>query len=137
MKKTIWTNGCFDIIHSGHVESLRYAKSLGDYLIVGIDSDSRGKAAKGQDRPYNNLADRMLVLNAIKYVDEIKPFSTDEQLIEIVKGIAPDYFVKGSDYKGKKIIGSEFAKQIVYFDLLEGRSTTRTLDKIYENKLHD
>ena len=137
MKKTIWTNGCFDIIHSGHVESLRYAKSLGDYLIVGIDSDSRVKAAKGQDRPYNNLADRMLVLNAIKYVDEIKPFSTDEQLIDIVKGIAPDYFVKGSDYKGKKIIGSEFAKQIVYFDLLEGRSTTRTLDKIYENKLHD
>lgn len=137
MKKIIWTNGCFDIIHSGHVESLRYAKSLGDYLIVGIDSDSRVKEAKGQNRPYNNLADRMLVLNAIKYVDEIKPFSTDEQLIEIVKGISPHYFVKGSDYRGKKIIGSEFAGQVVYFDLLEGRSTTRTLDKIYEKKLHN
>ncbi len=130
----IWTNGCFDVLHKGHVESLRYAKSLGDYLVVGIDSDSRIKKAKGEDRPYNNLVDRMLVLNAIKYVDRIVPFTTDEQLEAIIKELSPDYFVKGSDYIGKKVIGSQYAKEMVYFDLIEGCSTTNTLNKIWNTK---
>lgn len=129
--KKVWTNGCFDVIHRGHIESLRFAKSLGDYLVVGIDSDVRVREAKGEDRPYNNLVDRMLVLNAIKYVDEIKPFSTDEQLETIVKELSPDYFVKGSDYVGKKVIGSQYAKKMVFFDLRQGYSTTGTLKKIY------
>ena len=129
MKKIIWTNGCFDIIHRGHVDCLRFAKSLGDHLVVGLDSDDRIKTAKGESRPYNKLIDRMEVLGAIKYVDEIRPFTSDEMLENLVKEIAPTYFVKGSDYKGKKIIGAEYASEVVYFNLTQGHSTTNILKK--------
>jgi D-beta-D-heptose 7-phosphate kinase/D-beta-D-heptose 1-phosphate adenosyltransferase len=130
----IWTNGCFDVIHRGHIECLKFAKSLGGHLIVGIDSDARVKAAKGELRPYNKLVDRMCVLGAIRYVDEVRPFTSDEMLEGLVKEIAPDYFVKGSDYRGKKIIGAEYASEVVYFDLVEEQSTTETLNKIWNTK---
>lgn len=127
----IWTNGCFDVIHRGHIDSLKFAKSLGDHLVVGVDTDERVRAAKGESRPYNTLSDRVAVLESIKYVDEIRVFDSDESLVSIIKEISPTCFVKGSEYRGKKIIGSEYAAAIVYFDLRQGYSTTKTLNKIY------
>ena len=134
MKKTIWTNGCFDIIHSGHVESLRYAKSLGDYLIVGIDSDSRVKAAKGQDRPYNNLADRMLVLNAIKYVDEIRVYSTEAELRDMLCEIWPNVRILGSDYITKdNFTGCNYDIPIYYHERNHNYSSSNLRKKILKN----
>jgi D-beta-D-heptose 7-phosphate kinase/D-beta-D-heptose 1-phosphate adenosyltransferase len=127
--KKVWSNGCFDVIHRGHIDSLKFAKSLGDYLVVGVDTDERVKAAKGESRPYNTLSDRVAVLESIRYIDEICVFGSDEELANIVKEVAPVFFVKGAEYKGKKIVGTEYASQVVYFDMREGYSTTKTLNK--------
>jgi D-beta-D-heptose 7-phosphate kinase/D-beta-D-heptose 1-phosphate adenosyltransferase len=127
--KKIWTNGCFDVIHRGHIESLKFAKSLGDYLVVGLDEDEKIKADKGQSRPFNTLEDRMEILKSIKYVDEVIPFKTDKQMEDIVKSISPAFFVKGSEYQGKKVVAMEYAEAMVYFDRIEGYSTTNILKK--------
>ena len=132
MKNThtnIWTNGCFDVIHRGHIESLRFAKSLGDRLVVGVDSDERVKKSKGKARPFNKLEDRMEVLRAIEYVDEVVSFDNDEELRSCVKVVSPRFFVKGSDWKGKQLVGSEFAEELIFFDLKKGYSTTKILNK--------
>ena len=127
MKKIIWTNGCFDILHRGHIELFRYAKSLGDKLIVGMDSDERVKLDKGEDRPINNLSDRMHVLSAIKYVDMVLPFNSTEDLERMIKYWSPTVMVIGSDWKGKKVIGQEYAGKVDFFDRIEGYSTTEIL----------
>ena len=127
--KKVWTNGCFDVIHRGHIESLKFGKSLGDWLVVGIDTDERVSCAKGESRPYNSLDDRIAVLESIRYVDEIKVFGTDEELVSLVKEVSPDFFVKGAEYRGKKVIGAEYAGQMAYFDMREGYSTTNILNK--------
>ena len=77
---TVWTNGCFDVLHRGHIELFRYARSLGDRLIVGIDSDEKVKKDKGASRPYNNVEDRKFILQSIKYVDEVIVFSSRKEL---------------------------------------------------------
>jgi len=128
MNRIIWTNGCFDIIHRGHVECLKYAKSLGGHLFVGVDTDERVRELKGDSRPYNNLVDRVMVLQSIKYVDSVVTFGSDQTLEELIKGMRPDYLVKGSDYINKPIIGSQYAKHVVYFDLVEGHCTTNILN---------
>ena len=127
MKRIIWTNGCFDILHRGHIELLRYAKSLGDKLIVGIDSDERVKLDKGGDRPINNLSDRMHILSAIKYVDMVLPFNSTEELEIKIKYWSPVVMVIGSDWKGKKVVGQEYTSKVEFFDRIEGYSTTKML----------
>ena len=127
MKKIIWTNGCFDILHRGHIELFRYAKSLGDKLIVGMDSDERVKLDKGEDRPINNLSDRMHVLSAIKYVDMVLPFNSTEDLERMIKYWSPTVMVIGSDWKGKKVIGQEYSGRVDFFDRIEDYSTTDIL----------
>ena len=126
----IWTSGCFDILHVGHIELFRYAKSLGDKLIVGIDSDERVKLDKGEDRPINKLSDRMSVLSAIKYVDMVLPFNSTEELEIKIKYWSPTVMVIGSDWKGKKVIGQEYAGKVDFFDRIEGYSTTDIMGKI-------
>ena len=132
-QKIIWTNGCFDILHKGHIELLRYAKSLGDKLIVGIDSDERVKLDKGEDRPINKLSDRMSVLSAIKYVDMVLPFNSTEELEIKIKYWSPTVMVIGSDWKGKKVVGEEYAGKVEFFDRIKGYSTTKLLKKLNEN----
>ena len=129
-QKIIWTNGCFDILHRGHIEMFRHAKSLGDKLIVGIDSDERVKLDKGKGRPINNLSDRMHVLSAIKYVDMVLPFNSTEELEIKIKYWSPTVMVIGSDWKGKKVIGQEYAGKVDFFDRIEGYSTTDIIEKI-------
>tara|TARA_R110002050_G_scaffold290008_2_gene443261 strand:- start:471 stop:866 length:396 start_codon:yes stop_codon:yes gene_type:complete len=126
--KTIWVNGCFDVLHRGHFELFNYAKSLGDKLIVGIDSDKKIEKDKGKGRPYNNSKDRTYALESLKAIDEIRVFSDRESLVELVKEIKPDVLVVGADWKGKRIVGSQYAKEVIYFDRIGEYSTTNILE---------
>ena len=125
----IWTNGCFDILHRGHVEMLEYARSLGNHLVVGIDMDERVKESKGDSRPINTFKDRAYVLQALACVDLVVGFDSDEKLATIIKSLGPDIMVVGSDWKDKKVIGSEHVKEVKFFDRVEGYSTTGIIEK--------
>ena len=130
MKKIIWTNGCFDILHRGHIELFQYAKSLGDELIVGIDSDEKVKKDKGEDRPINSLDDRAIILQSIKYIDRVIEFDSTDELEWLIKDIKPDVMVIGSDWKDKKVVGEKYAGKVEFFDRIEGYSTTKLLKTI-------
>ena len=127
--KKIWTNGCFDILHRGHIELFKYAKSLGDILVVGIDTDEKVKRDKAQNRPFNCLADRIFLLQSIKYIDEIVSFNSRNNLESLISSYEPDILVVGSDWKDKEVVGEEFAKQVVFFERLENYSTTKILNR--------
>ena len=127
--KVIWINGCFDILHRGHVELFKYAKSLGDYLVVGIDEDERIKNAKGPSRPVNNVKDRKMVLESISYIDEVVTFSSDSELENSVLNSQASTMVIGSDYKGKRIIGAQHVDEIKFFNRIANYSTTKILEQ--------
>ena len=126
----VWTNGCFDILHRGHIELFKYAKSLGDELIVGIDTDEKVKKDKGKDRPINNLQDRMFMLQSIKYIDKVVPFDSTEDLNYTIKWLKPDIMVIGSDWKGQKVIGQQHAGHLRFFDRVGSYSTTNILENV-------
>ena len=128
MNRVIFTNGCFDILHRMHVELLAFCKSRGDYVVVGLNSDKSVKALKGYKRPINNEQDRKLVLESLKYVDEVIIFE-DETPYNLVKELEPDEIVKGGDYKVEDIAGHEFAP-VVLFKYNSEYSTTKALDKL-------
>ena len=102
----VFVNGTFDLLHPGHISLLNYAKSLGNYVIVGIDTDDRVREKKGPTRPIYNQEDRGLMLVALSSVDEVRYFDSDESLEALVKSIKPDIMVVGSDWKDKSVIGS-------------------------------
>ena len=131
-KSIVFTNGCFDILHIGHVKYLEKAKELGDILIVGINSDNSVKKLKGEKRPINNLYDRSYILASLSFVDYVVPFD-EETPIELIKEIIPDVLVKGGDYDIKDVVGKDIAKKTVLIDLIEGKSTSSTIKKIKEN----
>ena len=124
----IWVNGCFDVLHMGHIELLRYAKLLGHTLIVGTDSDQRIKSNKGFSRPINNLALRVRFLEAIRYVDTVVSFDTDEQLNDLVWLYNVDTMVVGEEYKGRRIVGGECIKNIIFYPKQYGLSTTKLIN---------
>ena len=128
-KKIVFTNGCFDIIHSGHIKILKECAGLGDSVIVGLNSDDSVKKLKGPGRPINPLKDRMEVLSAIRYVDYVIPFS-EPTPYRLIKTIKPEFLVKGGDYKEDEVVGREFAGRVVIVKLLKGRSTTRIIEKV-------
>lgn len=124
-------NGSFDILHLGHLRLLAYAKSYpNSYVYVLIDSDRRIKELKGSDRPVNNEYERSNLLVSLRYVDRVDIFDTDQELIDCIKKFQPDLMIKGSDYKGKSIIGGEYCKEIKFYDRLESYSTTKTIQRI-------
>ena len=125
----VWTNGCFDILHRGHIELFKYAKGRGDKLIVGVDSDKKVRKDKGSNRPINSLEDRIEMLKSIKYIDELWSFNSTKELRDIVKINKPDIMVIGSDWKGKKVIGEEYAGRVDFFDRVGNYSTTKILEK--------
>ena len=128
-KKIVFTNGCFDILHVGHVKYLQVAKSFGDILIVGLNSDASVSRLKGPTRPVNIADDRAYLLAALEAVDFVVPFSEDTPL-ELIKMIQPDILVKGGDYEGKEVVGTEFAGELKLVDFVDGKSTTKTIEKI-------
>ena len=131
----VWTNGCFDILHRGHIEMFRYAKSLGDELVVGVDTDEKVKLDKGKDRPINNLQDRIYMLQSIKYIDRVIPFDSTEDLRKTIRWYQPDLMVIGSDWKGKDVIGREFSDKLVFFDRVGDYSTTNTYETFKGNQV--
>jgi len=126
--KQIIVNGTFDIVHSGHLALLNYARSLGDYLIVAIDSDRRVKELKGADRPVNTQAERQELLSNLRSVDEVRIFDSDQELVNIIAEC--DIMVKGSDYRGRPIVGQHVIPDIVFFERIHGFSTTEKIQHI-------
>lgn len=125
--KIIFVNGCFDVLHPGHIQLFEYAKSLGDYLIVAIDSDEKVSQMKGKERPIFSQEDRSKVLEAIRYIDVVHIFNSKEELEDLIKTINPDIMVVGSDWKDKEVVGERYAKAVRFFDRVGEYSTTRTL----------
>ena len=125
----IWINGCFDVLHHGHFQLIAHAKSLGDELTIGIDSDRIVKESKGDGRPFHNQKQRIYNLFQINGVNGIVVFDTDKELSDAIKEYQPDIFVIGEEYKDKGIIGRKHAKKIEYFPKVEGFSTTGLLDE--------
>ena len=123
-------NGTFDILHRGHIEMLEYAKSLGDHLLVCIDTDSRVSELKGPSRPINKQSDRAFMLQSLRCVDTVWYFDDEEQLEEILETYKPDVMVKGSDYRGKPIVGAHLCKEIKFYELVTNFSTTKIIQRI-------
>jgi rfaE bifunctional protein nucleotidyltransferase chain/domain len=123
----IFTNGCFDILHRGHVELLRYCHSMGR-VVVGLNSDRSVKQLKGESRPYNNETDRQLILEACKFVDEVVIFD-EETPYELIKKVKPDIVVKGGDYQQEDVVGNDLA-EVKIFNFVDGYSTTNILEKM-------
>jgi rfaE bifunctional protein nucleotidyltransferase chain/domain len=127
MEKIIFTNGCFDVMHIGHINLLNFAKRQGDKLIVGINSDSSIKRLKGKNRPINNQSDRKYLLENIKAVDEVHIF-TEDTPYNLIKSIMPDIIVKGSDYNPINVVGNDLA-DVICFPIIPGYSTTNIIKK--------
>ena len=127
-KKIIWTNGCFDILHRGHLELFKYAKSLGTKLYVGMDSDSKVSKDKGPDRPFFSEDDRIEMVKSIKYVDKVFIFDTAKGLNNLIKKHQPHVLIVGSDWQNKKVIGEEHAQHVRFFKRMNKYSTTNILE---------
>ncbi len=131
--KVVFTNGCFDIIHRGHVEYLNEAKSLGDFLVVGLNSDSSVRKLKGPERPVVNETDRAFVLSSLKAVDAVIIFE-EETPYELIKFVKPDFLVKGGDWKKEDIVGSdiveEYGGKVISLKFVDSYSTTGLISKI-------
>ena len=132
-KKIVFTNGCFDILHVGHIRYLSEAKSLGDILVVGINSDKSVKELKGPSRPINSVSDRALILSELRYVDYVVSFE-EQTPLELIKIIMPDILVKGGDYTVETVVGSSevihSGGQVKLLQFHEGYSSTNYIDKI-------
>jgi D-beta-D-heptose 7-phosphate kinase/D-beta-D-heptose 1-phosphate adenosyltransferase len=128
----VWINGTFDVLHLGHIKLLEKGADLGDFLIVGVDSDRRVSELKGEERPINKLVSRITLLESIKYVDRVLTFDSDEELETLIKTIRPEIMVIGDEYKDKRIIGKEYVKEIVFFPKLDGFSSTHIINKLYD-----
>lgn len=126
----VFTNGCFDILHKGHLELLQYAKGLGKRLVVGLNSDLSVKKLKGSNRPYNNENTRYNNLLSLPFVDDVLLYD-DDTPYELIKKIQPSIIVKGGDYTFDTVVGNDLAN-VVIFPTVEGYSTTKTLENIYE-----
>lgn len=128
----IFVNGTFDILHRGHIELLNYAKNLGEYLLVGIDSDKRVKEKKGSTRPIHSQEERKFFLENLKAVDSVNIFSSDHELEMMIKSFKPDIMVVGSDWKDKSVIGSYYAAKLIFFERIGEYSTTKTIQDIID-----
>jgi len=128
-KKIVFTNGCFDILHVGHVKYLEEAKSYGDVLIVGLNSDASVKRLKGPERPVNSEEDRAYILAALEAVDYVVIFDDDTPLT-LIEAVKPHILVKGGDYEGKHVVGQEIADELRLVQFVDGKSTTRIIEKI-------
>lgn len=136
-KKIVFTNGCFDIIHQGHIDYLAKARDLGDKLIIGLNTDLSVSSIKGPTRPIQDEKSRAIILASMQFVDAIVYFS-DPTPYELIKTLQPDILVKGTDYKPEDIVGYDIVKakggEIITLTYLEGYSTTNIIRKIHSEK---
>jgi D-beta-D-heptose 7-phosphate kinase/D-beta-D-heptose 1-phosphate adenosyltransferase len=127
---TVWVNGCFDILHPGHIELFKVAKSLGDRLIVGIDTDEKVKNDKGLSRPINSLLFRKTMLESIKYIDIVLPFGSKLELEQLIELYNPDILLVGGDWRNGEVVGKQFAKKVKFFNRVGNYSTTKIISQI-------
>jgi D-beta-D-heptose 7-phosphate kinase / D-beta-D-heptose 1-phosphate adenosyltransferase len=130
-KKIVFTNGCFDILHAGHVRYLETAKSYGDILILGLNSDRSVTELKGEGRPINTQLDRAYILAALEAVDYVVIFDEDTPY-DLIKAVKPHVLVKGGDYEGKDVVGQDIADELKLVQFVDGKSTTKTIEKIQQ-----
>lgn len=128
--KIVFTNGCFDILHRGHIEYLQKSKDLGDFLIVGINSDESVKKLKGPNRPINNEQDRKFMLQSLKCVNRVVVFNEDTPY-EIIKKLKPHVLTKGGDYTIETTIGHDLVEKTYIIPFTSGYSTTNIIERIY------
>lgn len=130
----VWTNGCYDVLHVGHAslftECYRIASSNKYSFVVGVDSDKRVKQLKGSDRPVNTEDNRAEMLLSIRGVDRVFVYDTEEELKHIVHDLCPQVMVIGDEYRNRTVIGSEYAKSVVFFPKVKGYSTTSIIQKL-------
>ncbi len=131
--RVTWLNGCFDVLHAGHIQLFKRAWEQGNDVVVGIDSDERIRQMKGDCRPVNSLENRMLFLQAIKYIRVVIPFNTDEELEANIKRLSPEVFVIGEEYRDKKIIGKEWAKSMLYLPRYQGLSSSEIINGTHKS----
>ena len=125
MKKTVFTNGCFDVLHRGHIELLKFSKRIGDHLVVGLNSDESIKRIKGSDRPINNQKDRKMLLEELRCVDKVIIFDEDTPY-DLIQSVNPDIIVKGGDYTPQEVVGNDLA-EVVIFGTIHGYSSTKII----------
>ena len=129
MVKIVWCNGTFDILHPGHIELFKVGKSLGDKLIVATDTDEKIRQDKGSSKPVNNLCDRISMLQAIKYIDEVLYFGNRKELEGLIELYSPDILLLGDDWRGGDVVGRQYAKEVKFLPRLN-YSTTKIIEKI-------
>lgn len=129
INKIVFTNGCFDILHRGHVEYLQKSKALGDLLVVGINSDASVKRLKGNSRPINNEQDREFMLKSLECVDEVLVFNEDTPL-NIIESLRPNIITKGGDYTVEEVVGHDIVPETYIISLTNGYSTTNFIERI-------
>lgn len=131
--RVVFTNGCFDLLHPGHVTYLEQARELGDALIVGLNSDDSIRRLKGEERPVNHLQDRAHMLAGLRAVDLVVPF-TEDTPIELIRALLPDVLVKGGDYRPDDIVGAaevrEAGGEVIVVPFLDGHSSSNLINKI-------
>ena len=131
MCNTVWTNGTFDILHPGHIQLFKVAKSLGDKVIVATDTDEKIKKDKGFDRPINDLCYRVAMLEAIKYIDVVLTFNTRQELEDLIQLYEPDILLLGDDWRDGEVVGWEHAVETRFFPRVGGYSSSNTIRKIH------
>ena len=131
MSKIVWANGCYDLLHPGHIELLRIGKSLsqGGQLIVGLDSDRKIRVDKGDTRPINTFNDRKILLESIRYVDLVVGFDTRTELEQLIELYNPDILLDGGDWREHEGVGRNFAKEVRFFNRIGGYSSTEIIER--------
>lgn len=128
----VFTNGCFDVLHRGHIEYLKASRKLGTRLIVGLNSDASVRRLKGRSRPINNQEDRKAMLLALRFVDQVEIFEEDTPL-ELIKYINPDVITKGGDYQPENVVGFNLVSKTVILPFIDGHSSTRIINAAKRN----
>ena len=130
MSKIVWTNGTFDILHPGHIQLFKVARSLGDKVIVATDTDEKIKKDKGFDRPVNDLCYRVAMLEAIKYIDVVLTFGDRQELEGLIQLYTPDILLLGDDWQGGDVVGIEHAKGVRFLPRVGGYASSNTIKRI-------
>ena len=126
----VWCNGTFDILHPGHIELFKVARSLGDKVIVATDTDEKIRTDKGEHRPINDLHYRVAMLEAIKYIDVVHTFGSRQELEDLIELYQPDILLLGDDWKEGEVVGAEFAKEVRFLPRVGGYASSSTISKI-------
>jgi len=126
----VWCNGTFDILHPGHIELFKVARTLGNKVVVATDTDEKIKADKGDHRPVNNLCHRVAMLEAIKYIDVVHTFGSRQELEGLIQLYNPDILLLGSDWQGGDVVGIEYAKGVRFLPRVGGYASSKTIERI-------